>query len=538
MKKHGADKLDKLDRLLSERLTKALGDDKRADWLDVRERAGMTRTSWHWSPRRVLLLAGVLVLAVGACAGSTGVIPWMNKKPGPKAFVHLLPICAPKSVDAKLYLNRQKTSGNLTGLIVLANTGRTRCAVTGQAKVSLVGPAARTAHWRIELPESVFSPQRAQPQTELGMTSADRKGGASSVFLWWENWCGPGSGTNGYAGKPALKFEIANGSKFVLPVYKLPACSDVKKPSLLRVDRAASAPSPLYWKPSLPLRAEIVGIEKGAPFRLESGHVFRYRVALTNTNSSTYRFRDCPMYQERVLQAGDHGAFPLAYAMYVLNCRSVGEIEAGKTVTFAMELPVPKTAYSTKGVLTWVLAFDTKNPPTAKAPIAVEGVHYSPAAEYSVFAPGKPEATFPPRLQREAGFMRHAFGPIVKGSRRILLVNPGTVRTIMYAFVTESRTVCYGLLRLASSCDGGASQTSPLVWIAAGPSGGPRIIAGLARDRVKSVDVIVNGKPWPAKLANNAFYLEVPLDHKHMVTSIVATMKDGSQKKTGVGPLR
>ncbi|HEY5479683.1 MAG TPA: hypothetical protein VIJ84_08735, partial [Gaiellaceae bacterium] len=58
-------KTDSLDRQLSYRFKKALGDDGRADWLDVRERAGMSRTLWRWSRRRVLLVAGVLVLVVG-----------------------------------------------------------------------------------------------------------------------------------------------------------------------------------------------------------------------------------------------------------------------------------------------------------------------------------------------------------------------------------------------------------------------------------------------------------------------------------------
>jgi hypothetical protein len=299
--------------------------------------------------------------------------------------------------------------------------------------------------------------------------------------------------------------------------------------------------STAFWqpplKPALPLRAKIVKTE-GARFLLETGKVFRYQVALTNTSSSAFRFRDCPMYHEGALPTGPT-AFWVASSTYMLNCRSVGEMKPGETVTFAFELPVPKTAYPTRGALVWTLAPDSKNPPTAKVPVViVKGFEYSPSARYGVFATGEPEASFSSRIRREAGFARDSAGPTVKGSRRILLVRPGKVNTIVYAFLTESGKACYGVLGDLASCDGGADQTAPFTWSAGGPAGGPRIIAGLAGDGVKSIDVIVNGQSWLAKLANNAFYIEVPFDHKHTITSIVATMEDGSQKKTGVGPLR
>jgi hypothetical protein len=391
MKRH---ETDKLDRMLSERLKKALGSDGPADWLDVRRRAGEAKTALYWSRRRVLLVAGVLVLAVGACAGSTGVIPWLNKEPKSVPFrPQILPICSPKNVQAKLYLQRQKASGNLTGSIVLANTGHTRCAVAGQAKVSLVGSAARATHWRVELPKDpsepgpLFSPGRIQPQTELGMTPAVRRGGHSSVYLWWENWCGPGSGTDGFAGKPALKFEIPNGSKLVLPVYRLPGCSNSRKPSLLRVFGATPALPPMHWKTNLPLRAAIVGAQTTKRFRLQRGETFHYRVALTNTGTSPVRFGDCPSYGEDVsvpVKGDPKMMLPIIVNGYLLNCRPVKAIAPGKTVTFAIELPVPKNLGSVdapktskffpldRGTLTWTLSTGSKRPPTATAPVRVD----------------------------------------------------------------------------------------------------------------------------------------------------------------------
>jgi hypothetical protein len=530
-------KTDSLDRQLSYRLKKALGDDKRADWLDVCERAGMTRTAWRWSRRRVLLVAGVLVLAAGTSVAATGVIPWLNAEPKPTPPT-VYPICKANVIEAKLDLQRVPSlRQGLSGTIILANTGEPTCALEGQPKVSLIDSGASAPELRVELSpevESVFSPNpKKNPwsasQTLIGRVYEPVKQ-TSRIYIWWENWCG------GDSGKPALRLEIANGSTLVLPASKLPGCVDPTKPSLLRIDAARSPQLPLGRSPSL--RAEIVANER-EPILLKSGEVFHYQVALTNMGASAFRFGDdCPVYYEGAHPGGDLNAFPsFGAGTYVLNCRSVKAIEPGKTVTFDMELAVSKDAWHGKGELIWVLAPGTKSPPTARSPIAVTGEpsSYSPSDVYSVFAPGTQEATFPPKVEKDSGFASSQWGPIVPGSRRIPMDRPGEADTVVYAFLTESGKACYVVVGVMASCDGGATQTSPIAWIAGGPDGGPRIIAGLARDGVKSVDVIVNGEPWPAKLENNAFYAEVLLDLGHEVSAIVATMDDGSQKRAEIG---
>lgn len=93
MKRH---EIDDLDRLLSSRLKKAIGEDGQADWHDVSVRSGTSRTVWHWSRRRVLLVAGVLVLAVSAAGASNSLIPWVNEeaKPDPPTLGEALPLRA------------------------------------------------------------------------------------------------------------------------------------------------------------------------------------------------------------------------------------------------------------------------------------------------------------------------------------------------------------------------------------------------------------------------------------------------------------
>jgi hypothetical protein len=363
---------DKLDRLLSSRLKRAVDTDGQGDWRGVCAQAGVNPALWHWSRRRVLLVAGAFVLAVGACAGGTGVIPWRSKvdrRPLPS----YLPICTGDVVKAKLFLKRQPygPGRSLNGQIVLVNTGKPDCALKGQPEVSLVGKAARATRWRVILPPSVFAPKRLRYdgyRTAIGRAfrTSDIIGldAISSVAFHWSNWCGPGSGANGYSGKLALRFEVANGSTFLLPVRRLPGCSKPGGWSTLRFDRQGASPASLVPL-EVPLRAEILGQKKGQRLLIRSGETFHYRVALTNTSARPFRFssyanlygyRTCPVYFEYVLDSegviayGDFyepaivdGGLP-GGPMYSLNCDSAKVMEPGETVVYEMEVTVKKGA--------------------------------------------------------------------------------------------------------------------------------------------------------------------------------------------------
>lgn len=343
-------KSDRLDRMLSSRLSKALGTDERGNWLEVRELAGMSRATWYRSRRRVLFVAGVLVLFVGACAGSTGVIPWRSSKPGP----HLLPICKPSVLKAKMNLERgyPGTRRSVSGFIFFTNSGRSDCALIGQPKVSLIGGGASSVHWRALMPASVFSPRRISPHQTL--IARAKSGEYSTISFTWDNWCGPGSGTNGFAGKPALRFEVPNGSTFVLPVNRLPFCDRPGGWSTLRFD-PKGAEGALLVAPDPPLRAEILGRR----LTIRIGHPFRYRVALTNTSAHSFNLRTCPPYGEYLLDSQGviaYGEFyepPIVDAglpngpTYVLNCNTTKVMKPGERVVFAMELNVNKGALET-----------------------------------------------------------------------------------------------------------------------------------------------------------------------------------------------
>jgi len=557
-------KTDGLDRQLSYRFKQALGDDGRADWLDVRERAGLGRTLWRWSQRRVLLVAGVLVLAAGAAGASTGLIPWLNETPKqtpPPKY----PICGANDVGAKIFFQRHKQDpdipSGLSGTIILVNKGAGDCALEGQPKVSLVGVGASATKLRIELfpagenvvpagvktSDSVFSPDPKRNalgdfpgtgQTLLGRAYEPVEQ-TSRIHIWWQNWCGPSSGGDTSHGDLALRLEMANGSIVDLPVRQLPTCNSAAKPSVLRFGQAMAASIPPGA--ALPLRAQIVTDGTGNPLILKAGTVFHYEVALTNMSDRTFQFGDCPSYTE---DASVNNAAPLYWGAYVLNCRSLKAIDPGETVTFEMKLPVKSEYYGqkiwdgAKGVLDWSLAeLETKNPPRAQAAFVIEAEpsDYSPSDVYSAFAPGTKEAAFPPKIESSVkwSYLMPA-GRFVPGSRRILIKGSNWWNGTVYAWATESGEVCYRVADVVGSCDKGEAQTGPIAWGAdyIGNTPGSIVVttvAGLARDGVTKVDVITAGERLHAKLRNNAFFARVPSGRWPI--AIVATMADGSQKR-------
>jgi hypothetical protein len=90
--------------------------------------------------------------------------------------------------------------------------------------------------------------------------------------------------------------------------------------------------------------------------------VLRYRVTIRNTSARAYRFRRCPLYYEQL------GA---AHEIHVLNCRGIGPVAAGGTVTFAMELRLPRALRHGRAGLLWELGLGTYIPPSWGAPAVV-----------------------------------------------------------------------------------------------------------------------------------------------------------------------
>lgn len=365
---------DNLDKLLSERLKRALGDGGKANWLDVRRRAGLS-TRWHWSRARIVLVAAVLVLAVGACAGSTGVIPWLNQKPA-KSKYHppkLAPACTAEGLKGELWF--QGATGSLAGVLTLTNVGGSSCSLVGRPGVSFTGPAARVTRSKIQLDPSlakIVSSGNGDIQAPRGSLRALEPGRKAEVALWWSNWCGPRSATGGSSGAPptGIELRLGGGSHLVVPLrqWGTPRCDDSSQVSSLRISPFEPAVKEAPARTRLPLRVTIVGKRTihryGNRFLLHRGEVFRYRVALKNTSKSPFRFKSCPSYSEGL-------ALTKPELTYTLNCRSVGTISPGETVFFSMEYRVPANARLGNSGLGWELASKTNNPPSADAAVLV-----------------------------------------------------------------------------------------------------------------------------------------------------------------------
>jgi hypothetical protein len=389
-------KTDNLDRQLSYRLKKALGDDGCANWLDVRERAGMGRALWHWSQRRVLLVAGVLVLAAGACAGSVDVIPWLNRHPAAVKAPPLAPPCRAKNLYARLDFGNSLTG--LSGSISLANTGRRACSLAGRPRLALIDP-------KVDKPRIVveYTPPVAQPSGSIGslrplsLLRAVPPGRAVYIGFSWKNWCGPGPAPK------ALELRLPSGDRIVrrfstavsratllLRAYRVahsiplvaPLCYRSRWQTALQYGSfypswtPKSVISSYQLRSALPLRASV--IRKGLPtirkkwsgrnyglnqlryergryytyLRVKRGAALHFRVALRNTSSRPFRFTKCPLYRETLWDLHKSALGET----FVLNCSPAGVIRPGRLAFFEMELPISEDTPLGESYLSWSLS--------------------------------------------------------------------------------------------------------------------------------------------------------------------------------------
>ena len=100
----------------------------------------------------------------------------------------------------------------------------------------------------------------------------------------------------------------------------------------------------------------------------------------------------------------------------------------------------------------------------------------------------------------------------------------------LYAWETESGDFC-----TASGCVEKEQWTKP-IWLddEGYDSRGNSEIGGFAQDRVERVDMVVNGKPVPVEVKNNAFYAKFTGDKN--VTAVIATLNDGSKVRVKLHP--
>ena len=136
------------------------------------------------------------------------------------------------------------------------------------------------------------------------------------------------------------------------------------------------------------------------------------------------------------------------------------------------------------------------------------------------------------RLARSA----HA-GRLRAGKGRVLLSKLGPKHRSVYVFPTTKGAVCFDITHLAEGCkraflvgepasiDGGSFFYPPT-------SGPPAEMAGLTKDGVKRVRVVVRGTPHKAVFGHDAWYYRFP-DNRipaTAATKLIVTLEDGSTK--------
>lgn len=118
------------------------------------------------------------------------------------------------------------------------------------------------------------------------------------------------------------------------------------------------------------------------------------------------------------------------------------------------------------------------------------------------------------------------------GRSRLLLADVGTWHGAFYAAPTSDGNVCYVVTGGPASCATGFTQHFPVgaaIFDRDGFDGGaPAAITGLVPDEVAGVTVVVNGARHAARVANNAYFYQLPADVRGSPESLLIGYRDGT----------
>jgi hypothetical protein len=304
--------------------------------------------------RRRTPIALVLLLALAAGCDSSSkarhgestveTVPWTAAKP-PEVAART-PAAAPCRPSALAVKRQVKFVPRLNGgiaLVQVTNTGKHPCRLTGRPSVRLVkqgGP--KQIQKAIPTTPSQF-PDVTYPESAL---LALRPGEAGDVTITWDNWCDPAIPGKPHLPPSALRITLPGGRGSVDADYNaVPPCLDLNAPSTIGVSRF----QPNLFPPGRAWTdAFIEASVPGQPVHARRGAILRFRVVLKNASHTPARFDRCPAYIEQLVPNGSIEA-------YELNCRAAGSIAPGKSVAFAMQVRVPKSAPLGGNGLFWEL---------------------------------------------------------------------------------------------------------------------------------------------------------------------------------------
>ena len=286
------------------------------------------------------------------------VVPWIPVSPPALVRPALAPACKASNlrVDRAPVFRAGLTGGGYTGALIVRNAGPP-CSLLGPPQLRFAGgPSAKVHLQREALPKDIAP--AADPLPPPFSMRAVPTGGTVWLAVAWRSWCAP---------SPPTTFEVTlpsgDGTLRFFP-GGTPACHGPRATSIVQADSFRPYNPPPAKSTTIPLQAKL----ERSQYRVARGSTLHYAVMLENQTGFPYRFKQCPVYVEQLgTPENILKGRGIAREVHYLNCRGV-VVKAYSTVTFAMQLHVPKTLR--KGfLLEWQL-----DPHSYSAPFAPAGV--------------------------------------------------------------------------------------------------------------------------------------------------------------------
>jgi hypothetical protein len=300
------------------------------------------------------------------------VVPWIPASPPALVRPALAPPCRLahlRLADPRGVFDNGLAGSGYAGSIIFRNDG-SPCSLVGQPRLRFVGgPAARVHQVETELSKDIQPTPDVLPAPFS--IRALPTGRSAWVEVAWRSWCAPGNPGGGQMSPPpsALEVVLRSGDVARFPVGGTPVCYGPALTSIVEAGEFRPYLPPAKQSTAIPLKASL----DSQLYDAVRGATLRYRVTVRNTSRRPYRFAQCPVYVEQLGTAkallAQRG---IAKEIHFLNCRSIGAIAPGQSVTFAMEIRVPPTLKA-GDLLEWQLAPRAYSAPWAPANVVLTG---------------------------------------------------------------------------------------------------------------------------------------------------------------------
>ena len=285
-------------------------------------------------------------------------MPWIPASPPTLVQPALAPACNASNLRTSRapIFEAGLTGGGSLGSVIVQNAGPP-CSLLGTPRLGFAGGPSGRVHLRQGTLTKDIAPA-VDPLPPPFSMRAVPTGGTVWLAVAWRTWCAP---------SPPTTFEVklpAGGGALRLFPGGTPVCHGAKATSVVQTNSFRPYVPPAKKSTAIPLSAKLTQSQ----YRVARGTTLHYQVALENQTGFPYRFRQCPVYVEQ-LGTPDNilKGRGIVKEVHYLNCRGV-VVKAYSSVTFAMQLHVPKTLR--RGfLLEWQL-----DPRSYSAPFAPAGV--------------------------------------------------------------------------------------------------------------------------------------------------------------------